>query len=823
MRNSRFVVLLCSALLPGLLMAPVLALTPTQNRLLQKQSPTFYVNASTGNDANTGRSPQTAFKTLAHLSAQVLPANSVVLITGSFASGDALSFTAGTSALGPVSVGSYAGGAKINSGNSAACVVATNVPSLTIGNLTCVGGGNTTNTTAGIQVINSQSGNTTLPGPTIAGNNVSGYGLNGVQVLGSSGTSGFNGVTIYNNIVHDVTGNYLATNGSSCIQVSAPSGYGSGITSPTFLNVFVIGNLVYNCTGTVSASNWVGSGIFVGQTTNATISFNIAHDFGQNSTYNGSGAGGIWTADGTNHTISFNECYNGQAGSGGIDGGCFDLDGGVTNSVIEYNYAHDSTGWGYLFDNYPDAANLVHGNNTIRFNVGQNNGKLNGGSAGDGELGLIFQRATTGPEYVYNNTFYNQTSGTVISDGASTAARTVTIANNILLSSLNSHLLNITTPTGITMAGNDYYTYGQAISLTWSGTTYTSFASWQTATGQEKISGTNVGLTSNPNIYVPGGGFVSGGNGYAPANLMAYNLQSGSPMIGAGLNLLTQFSINAGPSDFYGVSISATSMPVGAANGDFSTFAASCSAASNFLARVSSFTKAQNVNYNSLLCGMNSDGDLAKLDALYVLGAPNSAASLLNLVSTSYSLTANGTTTFTANVGIAGDGSTGYFDTGFNPSTAVTPNYVLNSATIGAYVLTNRTTASVTTDIGAGNSLVQPLSAASTGYGELNENTTGLLPSVTTAKGLDAMLRGGVSTPYDYFVNASIIASATVTSTTVPTHDFCLLARIPTAGGAAIEFSTDQIAIAFIGAALSPYNFFRRLNSFEQALGNNVY
>jgi hypothetical protein len=45
---------------------------------------------------------------------------------------------------------------------------------------------------------------------------------------------------------------------------------------------------------------------------------------------------------------------------------------------------------------------------------------------------------------------------------------------------------------------------------------------------------------------------VIGPPGYAPPLPLAYQLISGSPMIGAGLDLNAQFSINTGTQDYYG-------------------------------------------------------------------------------------------------------------------------------------------------------------------------------------------------------------------------------------------------------------------------------
>ena len=61
---------------------------------------------------------------------------------------------------------------------------------------------------------------------------------------------------------------------------------------------------------------------------------------------------------------------------------------------------------------------------------------------------------------------------------------------------------------------------------------------------------------STRSCLTPGNGGTI--NGYVVGLPAAYKLLSGSPMIGAGLNMLTQFSINPGTKDFYG-----TTIPVG--------------------------------------------------------------------------------------------------------------------------------------------------------------------------------------------------------------------------------------------------------------------
>ena len=307
---------------------------------------------------------------------------------------------------------------------------------------------------------------------------------------------------------------------------------------------------------------------------------------------------------------------------------------------------------------------------------------------GGGEISFYFSQAPTDKGYVYNNTVVADGSGDyAIGDAGSgdTVAGVTVVADNILIAGNGAKLVNFTNPATTSLLGNDYWTYnGVATTYTWNGTTYTSFSAFQTATSAEKIGGVNVGLTVNPQIYSPGGGFTNGG--YVPANLMAYNLQSGSPMIGAGQSYSAVGITPVTSLDYFGVTINPAAPPVGAAAGDFATFAASCTAASNYLARVSSFLKADNVIYNGFLCGENTDGNLSQLDGQWITG-PNHAAFLLNLVSSNFSLTEHGTCGYTARVGLVG-ASGCYEDTGLNPTSAG-GQYSANFAHTSAYMIAN--------------------------------------------------------------------------------------------------------------------------------------
>lgn len=258
-----------------------------------------------------------------------------------------------------------------------------------------------------------------------------------------------------------------------------------------------------------------------------------------------------------------------------------------------------------------------------------------------------------------------------------------------------------------------------------------------------------------------------------------------------------------------------------------------CTQATTFLARTTGFSGTDVTNYTNFICGLQSDGVGCGtvLDALYVLAAPNSSASLLNLCSTSFSLTVNGTTTFSAGHGYTGDGSTGFLDTGYVPSTAGL-NYALNSASYGVYVVTSTTTELDMVDMGAD---VSPAFASAsalfpitdfaggiTGYFCINQDvSTCQGPTTTNARGLWVVSQTA-SNASAVYSGATSISTSTTASTAVPTLSFYVGAEhsdVPADFG----FSTHQLAFSFIGGGLNSTQealIAARIATFAAATGN---
>ncbi|MBD3762474.1 hypothetical protein [Rhizorhabdus sp.] len=89
-----------------------------------------------------------------------------------------------------------------------------------------------------------------------------------------------------------------------------------------------------------------------------------------------------------------------------------------------------------------------------------------------------------------------------------------------------------------------------------------------------------------------------------------------------------------------------------------------------FAAMSSQPSRARKKLINKMIAGLKADGLWAKISWLSLLASHDSQSGRLNAKDPTKSFTVNGTTTFTADRGFAGDGSTGYLDAGETPQAA---------------------------------------------------------------------------------------------------------------------------------------------------------
>jgi len=293
----------------------------------------------------------------------------------------------------------------------------------------------------------------------------------------------------------------------------------------------------------------------LGQVDGAIVERSVARS---NGTLAGKGNVGIWTWHSNNVTIQHNEAYDNRSPAG-ADGGGFDIDGGVTNSVVQYNKSRNNDGAGFLLAEFQWAEPMSH--NTMRYNLSVNDGR-------DGYGGLTIWGATS--SYLAQATAFHN--NTVIVDAAVAPNSRgpvwfldvhhdeINFFNNIFVALNGAKLVDgETSITKSNFLNNSYWTNGEPARI--GSSIFTTIEQWAMASQQEMFAGEFVGLQINPEF-----------------DDAAYRLSSYSQLIDAGWQLpqsaLPSWIATLGPSDLFGLQIPQGSFPdIGAAEyvlpGDF--------------------------------------------------------------------------------------------------------------------------------------------------------------------------------------------------------------------------------------------------------------
>jgi len=526
----------------GLLLVLLFLVLATSPSSMDAQ--TYYVSPS-GSDSNNGISTMTPWQSVGKVNSFAFPLGSTVSFEGGQTFTGCLVFNTTnvpvSSASTPFTVNSYGGGvATIQSncmGTTAAAVTIDNVSGFYFNGLKVVNG---SSTIYGI-LLENQTSNAPTQTMVVENSEVTGFApvsgsSNGGEIwivgYAMNGNNGpLNNIQILNNTLHGAS-------------VTSPDGggingwgYGKNIT-----NVLVQGNTIYNM-GMPASTTWAG--IDADGWNGGTIQYNVVHDIGANVTSCG-GTSGIETYTSNNITIRYNEIYNVQPSPSytkGCDWDGIDLDGGTTNSVVEYNYTHNNAGSGFLaYTTRPTG--YTWGPNTYRYNISENDDW----AKAQGALFDVVPGAPANALSIYGNTFYDnvaQTSKSTSSacfnfgNGAGTWASGSLIEDNICYMSNHDQYgrsgnfyYNPYAQTGMTLSNNLYYATSSPV-WRWGGTSYTNLSAWL-ASGHESnpVYGdpmVNNGGTGGTCSWTP-----SLGNGPQPCP-SAYALQPGSLALEAGI------------------------------------------------------------------------------------------------------------------------------------------------------------------------------------------------------------------------------------------------------------------------------------------------
>lgn len=483
---------------------------------------TYYISAQ-GSDTQAGTSPATAWRTIDRVNATTFQAGDRVLFAAgqTFAGSLTLHTTGLSTAARPVVISSYgSGSATIASGNLGG-FYAQNTAGIEVRRLAFVGAGRLANSNAGV-VFYLDLPATHLAYLRLDSLDVSGYRDSGISIGSWQGTSGYADVRI-----------------TACqVHANGEAGLSSYAESLSAHQNWYVGNCqAFDNAGRadVTTTN-TGSGMVLSGIDGALVENCVANHNGWLNANTSGGPVGIWGYRCNNLVIQHCEAHHNSSGTL-PDGGGFDLDGGCTNSVLQYNYSHDNEGPGYELCQY-EGAPAMH-DLIVRYNVSINDARRHDKGAlqvwSTGAAGGI-QRAA-----IYNNTVLLSPPA----DGSSpkviyicsSGFSGLSLRNNVLQSTGGLLILSTVATTGLRLEGNCYWNATQ-LQLDWNGTLYTDLSAWRAATSQERLAdGRATGLNADPNL--PGADPT-----VAPPPT--------SPVLGAGLSLQAEFNISPGPQDFVG-------------------------------------------------------------------------------------------------------------------------------------------------------------------------------------------------------------------------------------------------------------------------------
>jgi Right handed beta helix region len=468
-------------------------------KFIVPQPRAYYVSPS-GNDKNEG-SRTAAFQSIKRVnSLQLNPGDSILFEGGGQFEG---SLKLNDDSLGdqshPILLGSFGNGkAVIQSGNESAIIV-TKSNWLKISKLKLIGSGRKKGNLHEGLLIRSSSH---ISADSLA---ISGFQKSGLQIFSSNHIS--------------VTNIFSFENGAAGISVEGT--YGVKNSSH---HIYIARCRVENNPGDPSnLTNHSGNGIVVGDCSNVLIEYCTATNNGWDMPRIGNGPVGIWAYEADSVTIQHCLSYKNKTSVGGADGGGFDLDGGVTNSVVQYCLSYDNQGAGYCIFQYLYASPWH--DNYFRYNI-----SVNDGTVSDAGAGLYVWNSSRDANqfynsFAYNNTIYNS-KVSAISFSELSNRKDFFFYNNIFIG--KDSLIKGNMGNDI-FQGNDWWSLSEK--------------------GRNELASKKIkGLKKNPQFKRPGKADLRYASGLK--NFDYYKISPKSVLRNGGINLRSKYRIDTGGLDF---------------------------------------------------------------------------------------------------------------------------------------------------------------------------------------------------------------------------------------------------------------------------------
>ncbi|MCG9127872.1 hypothetical protein JT359_09775 [Candidatus Poribacteria bacterium] len=328
-----------------------------------------YYISQFGKDSNTGISLQHPWRSIDRINnTRLNPGDSVWFQAGQTFKGNVTLFDLGVEySAEPIIFRSYGEGKATIDAGTGSGFLCSNTNGVHVIDLKIIGDGIDNNNGSGICFFNTLPGHKKLSNILVDKVEVAGFKQTGICIGADpiDGTwSGFRNVKITHAIIHD-----NGDAGVNCYGVWNPEDKGY-----SHQDIYIGYCRVYRNDGLVEKETHTGNGIVLGQVNVGTIEYCLAYENGKLNSSEEGGPVGIWTWDSNRVLIQCNESHHNRTGSG-KDGGGFDLDGGVRNSIVQNNYSHDNDGAGFLLAQFGGAR--AYNRNVIRYNLSENDGRKN--------------------------------------------------------------------------------------------------------------------------------------------------------------------------------------------------------------------------------------------------------------------------------------------------------------------------------------------------------------------------------------------------------------------------------------------------------------
>lgn len=286
--------------------------------------------------------------------------------------------------------------------------------------------------------------------------------------------------------------------------------------------------------------NHSGNGILASYADSVLIDHCVATNNGWDMPRVGNGPVGIWAFEASYVTFQYCISYGNKTSKGGKDGGGFDFDGGVTNSVIQYCLSYDNEGAGYGLFQF-DGASLWY-NNIVRYCLSINDAVATEGAGGIFVWNGSHDSVQLADCHVYNNVVYATHAPAVEFEPAS-LNKNFNFYNNIFI---GTGEIVRGPSSGEKFQHNVWWHASKPIKFRG----YNSLAAWSAATGQELIAGSMSGMQVDPLLKGPLTTGIT--DPYRLHELTGYTLQAGSSIRNMGTEVKPADKIPPAPHDFFG-------------------------------------------------------------------------------------------------------------------------------------------------------------------------------------------------------------------------------------------------------------------------------